>query len=100
MGSRLRVNYQALEGTIVPQLNGCADQLDSIYSDMSTTVSSLEEYMSATTAVEYENEFTEIMGPYVQNLTQLIRQYTKQLSDVSAHFADVDAQIAKSIKSM
>ncbi len=94
---KLRVNYQALEDITIPELTKCETNISNVYDNMQDTVSSLTQYMSADAAASYIDEFVKIVGPSVESMEELVREYRTQLKQVAEQFADVDASIAKQI---
>lgn len=58
MGDRLRVDYAAVEG-LIGDMKGYEGNIEDLYSDMTTTVSSLVSngYMEAESATAYVEEF-------------------------------------------
>lgn len=95
MGARLRVDYEAVQ-ELIEDMKGYEADIESTYSDMTTTVKSLVDkgYMEADSANAYVDEFTEMLGPDIESLSELINKFYTQLSQVCQNFADADAKIA------
>ena len=95
MGDRLRVYYAAVEG-LIGDMKGYEGNIEDLYSDMTTTVSSLVSngYMEAESATAYVEEFINILGPDIESLSELINQFYIQLSQICQNFAEADANIA------
>ena len=95
MGARLRVDYEAVQ-ELIEDVKGYEADRESTYSDMTTTVKSLVDkgYMEADSANAYVEEFTEMLGPDIESLSELINKFYTQLSQVCQNFADADAKIA------
>ncbi len=95
MGARLRVDYEAVQ-ELIEDMKGYEADIESTYSDMTTTVKSLVDkgYMEADSANAYVEEFTEMLGPDIESLSELINKFYTQLSQVCQNFADADAKIA------
>ena len=62
MGDRLRVDYAAVEG-LIGDMKGYEGNIEDLYSDMTTTVSSLVSngYMEAESATAYVEEFKNML---------------------------------------
>lgn len=95
MSARLRVDYEAVQ-ELIEDMKGYEADIESTYSDMTTTVKSLVDkgYMEADSANAYVDEFTEMLGPDIEKLSELINKFYTQLSQVCQNFADADAKIA------
>lgn len=95
MSSRLKVDYVAVEGLIV-DMKGYEKQITSVFDNMKTTVNALVKngYMEAESATAYVNEFTSMLGPDIQKLSTLIKEFYTQLSQICQNFADADSKIA------
>lgn len=97
MGSELKVDYQGLEDDTVVQLKNCETRLQTTYEEMNSTVSSLTQYMEADTATAYINEFTQLVGPSIESMETIVKEYYTQLQDIAARFAEVDDKISSSL---
>lgn len=95
MSTRLRVDYMAVEG-LVSDMKTYEASIETTYTDMKTTVESLVNngYMEAEAANAYVNEFTEMLGPDVEKLAELIGKFSTQLTQICENFAEADAAIA------
>lgn len=95
MSARLRVDYEAVQ-ELIEDMKEYEAGIESTYSDMTTTVKSLVDkgYMEADSANAYVDEFTEMLGPDIEKLSELINKFYTQLSQVCQNFADADAKIA------
>lgn len=95
MSARLRVDYVAVE-SLIGDMKNCETNIESVYSDMKSTVEGLvtNGYMEADAANAYVDEFTQMLGPDIEKLSQLINQFYTQLSQVCQNFAEADAKIA------
>ena len=93
----LRVDYSGVGGDTIPAMQKCKKEIATAYSDMEAAVGALVEYMEADAANSYINEFKDLIGPAVEQMEELIRDYHTQLQSVVDHFEEVDKQIATSI---
>ena len=95
MSERLRVDYVEVE-RLIGDMKGYETEIESTYSEMSTTVESLVNngYMEADSANAYVNEFKQLLGPDIQKLSELINQFYTQLSQICENFSEADSKIA------
>lgn len=98
MNDRLRVNYNMVEN-LINDMRGYGLDIERIYSEMTATVTGLvdKEYMEAESAEAYINEFTEMLAPDIEKLSDLISNYYLQLHEICINFAEADKQIAHSL---
>lgn len=96
MADRLRVDYVQVEG-LINEMKTCEANVESVYEEMTTTVSSLVNngYMEADAANAYVTEFKQMLGPDIENLSDLITRFYNQLSQICQNFADADSKLAK-----
>ncbi len=92
----LKIDYASVQG-LVDDMKTYETQVEELYSDMTTIVQSLvtNGYMEADSANAYVSEFTEMLGPDIENLSELLTTFHTQLSEICENFKDADAQIAK-----
>ena len=93
----LRVDYEGLASDTIPKMKKCEPDIANVYSEMQTAVGSLIQYMEADSANSYINEFKELVGPSVEQMENLVRDYHTQLQNVVDHFSDVDTGISSQI---
>lgn len=93
----LRVDFDGLNGDTIPKLIACEEQLQEVYGKMKSVVSSLDQYMEAESAQSYATEFTVLVGPSIESMENLIKEYYTQLKQVAARFAEVDSSLARKI---
>lgn len=95
MSERLRVDYVSVQD-IIENISKYESEVESTYGDMTTAVESLvnDGYMEAEAATAYVNEFKQMLGPDVEDLTELLVNFHTQLTQICQNFADVDAKIA------
>lgn len=97
MGSSLRIDYQGLEDDTISRLKKCESRLGITYDQMNTTVSSLTQYMEADTATAYINEFTQLVGPSIESMETIVREYYIQLQQILDRFDEVDGKITANL---
>ncbi|MBQ8148191.1 MAG: hypothetical protein IJ040_05305 [Lachnospiraceae bacterium] len=93
----LRVDYEGLANDTIPKMKKCEQNIAAVYSDMNAAVGSLVQYMEANAANSYINEFRDLIGPSVEKMEELVRDYHTQLQSVVDHFSEVDSQISSQI---
>ena len=96
MAERLRVDYVQVE-SLITDMKSCEANVENIYEEMTNTVSSLVNngYMEADAATAYVEEFKQMLGPDIENLSDLITRFHSQLSQVCQNFAEADSKLAK-----
>lgn len=96
MAERLRVDYVQVE-SLITDMKSCEANVENVYEEMTNTVSSLVNngYMEADAATAYVEEFKQMLGPDIENLSDLITRFHSQLSQVCQNFAEADLQLAK-----
>ena len=99
MAKRLRVDYVSVR-SIIGDIKGYEEEIESIYDVMDTTVGSLvsDGYMEAESATAYVEEFENMLGPDIQSLKTLVASFYKQLSDICDNFEDADSRIAEMLR--
>lgn len=93
----LKVDYDGIENQTIPALTRCQSRVQNVYEMMLSTVNQLPVYMEAESAKQYVENFVRKIGPSVQDMSDLIRQYHRQLGQISAEFRETDQQIARMI---
>ncbi len=94
-GTNLFINYEGVDA-VVNDMKAYEENINTIYSDMSSTVESLvgNGYMEAEAADAYINEFRELVGPDIMKMSEILSTFYTQLAQVKQAFIDHDSSIA------
>lgn len=93
----LSIDYDGVEA-VISDMKTYEEDINTIYADMAATVESLvgNGYMEAETADAYTAEFKALVGPDIEELSEVLSVFYTQLAQTTQIFAEHDSTKAGS----
>lgn len=95
----LIVDVENLTGVTITSMQTLKGEVDTAHDNMKAAVQKMVDngYMDSETAVAYVDEFTNLLSPDLQTLSNLIESYYTQLEQVCNAFLEGDTSMAANV---